>query len=333
MISVTLYSREDCHLCDQARVDLATLQKIVPHRLVVVDVDSDPGLREEFGFEVPVVEVGPYRLKAPFGVQELQMTLMAARDRERHIERVEHSPALQEMRRAGGWTAADRFTFWISNHYLMVFNLFVIIYLGGSFLAPLLMMAGAESSANLIFRGYSLVCHQLSYRSIFIAGEQWVYPRAAAGVEGLKTFEQATGLSEGNDAVSLFAARTYPGDETVGFKVALCQRDVAIYGGILMFGLLFGLLGRRLPGIPWYLWVLAGIVPIGVDGLSQLISQPPISLIPFRESTPTLRLATGWLFGFFTAWFGYPMVEEGMADTRKVMGDKWRRVQNLLVRE
>jgi len=333
VINVTLYSREDCHLCEQARADLESLQAVIPHRLTVIDVDSDRALQQEFGFEVPVVEVGPYRLKAPFGLQELQMTLLAARDRERHIDMVENSPALEEARQSGGWTQADRFSYWISNHYLTLFNLFVVIYLGGAFLAPLLMMAGAQSPASLLYRGYSFVCHQLSYRSIFLAGEQWFYPRAAAGVEGLKTFAEATGLSEGSDAAALFAARTFPGNETVGFKIALCQRDVAIYGGILMFGLLFGLLGKNLPGIPWYVWVLVGIAPIGLDGFSQLLSQPPINLFPFRESTPALRLATGWLFGFFTAWFGYPMVEEGMADTRKVMAAKWKRVQSLLNRE
>ncbi|MBN1146812.1 MAG: DUF2085 domain-containing protein [Anaerolineales bacterium] len=330
MINVTLYSRQDCHLCEQARADLDALQAVVPHRLAVIDIDSHQRLQQEFGFEIPVVEAGPYRLKAPFGAQELQMTLMAAWDRERHIDRVEHSPALEQVRKSGGWTNADGFTLWISKHYLLFFNLFVILYLGGALMAPMLMMAGAEAPANLIYRAYSLVCHQLPYRSVFIFGEQWVYPRAAASVEGLKTFEQATGLSEGNDAAALFAARTFTGNQVVGYKIALCQRDLAIYAGILMFGLLFGLLGKRLPGVPWYLWLLAGIGPIGLDGLSQLISQPPISLLPYRETTPSLRFATGWLFGFFTAWFGYPMVEETMADTRQVMVDKWQRVRGLV---
>jgi uncharacterized membrane protein len=96
---------------------------------------------------------------------------------------------------------------------------------------------------------------------------------------------------------------------------------------------LFGLVWRYLPPLPWYLWLLIGILPIAVDGVSQLISQPPFSLIPFRESTPTLRILTGWLFGFFTAWFGYPMVEETMADTRQIMGAKLQRIQGLLTKE
>jgi uncharacterized membrane protein len=81
----------------------------------------------------------------------------------------------------------------------------------------------------------------------------------------------------------------------------------------------------RLKSIPWYLWLALAIVPIGLDGFSQLLSQPPLSFLPYRESTPFLRVLTGFMFGFFTAWFGYPMVEESMRDTRKLMEDKRQR--------
>jgi uncharacterized membrane protein len=326
MITVTLYSREGCQLCEQARQDLKSLEKTIPHRLVIVDVERDPKLRKESSLDVPMVQVGPYRLSTPFSLQELQMTLGAARDRERHIEMVEKSPALEEVRRGGVWTNADRFAYWISRHYMAVLNMLVVFYLGLSFLPPVLMKVGAEAPANLIYRGFNLVCHQLAFRSLYLFGEQFYYPRAAAGVKGLKTLSQATGLDEGSEPASLIAARLFVGNEIVGYKVALCQRDVGIYGGILLFGLLFSLTNRRLKAIPWYAWIIVGIIPIAVDGLSQLLSQPPLSFWTFRESTPTLRLLTGGSFGFFTAWFGYPMVEESMADTRKIMSN---RLQNL----
>jgi len=322
MITVTLYSREGCQLCEQARQDLKSLEEAIPHRLVVVDVEHDVQLRKEFSLEVPVVQVGPYRLSAPFSLQELQMTLGAARDRERHIEMIEKSPALEEVRRVGVWTRADRIAYWFSRHYMAVFNLLVVAYLGLSFLAPVLMEVRAEAPANLIYRGFSLVCHQLAFRSFYLFGEQFYYPRAAAGVKDAMTLNQATGLNEGNDPADLYAARVFVGNEIVGYKVALCQRDEGIYGGILLFGLLFSLTKRRLWAIPWYVWIIVGIIPIAVDGLSQLLSQPPLSFWAFRESTPALRLLTGGLFGFFTAWFGYPMVEETMADTRKIMTNR-----------
>jgi uncharacterized membrane protein len=67
-------------------------------------------------------------------------------------------------------------------------------------------------------------------------------------------------------------------------------------------------------------------VPIGLDGGTQLISQPPLSFLPFRESTSLLRVITGGLFGFTTAWFGYKMVEETMIETRQIMEAKHRRI-------
>ncbi|MFQ5617009.1 MAG: glutaredoxin family protein, partial [Anaerolineales bacterium] len=65
MISVTLYTREDCHLCEQTKADLETLQSEFPHQLVEVDVDSDESLRLKYGNHIPVVEVGPYQRRAP----------------------------------------------------------------------------------------------------------------------------------------------------------------------------------------------------------------------------------------------------------------------------
>jgi hypothetical protein len=75
------------------------------------------------------------------------------------------------------------------------------------------------------------------------------------------------------------------------------------------------------------LWLLLGILPIALDGMSQLLSQPPMDFLPFRESTPLLRTLTGFLFGFTTAWFGYPLVEETMAESRQMMSRKLQRIQ------
>lgn len=326
-MNVILFSRKDCHLCDEAKADLDALRPRFPHNLTVVDIDSDPELVKQYGLEIPVVVAGPFKLKAPFTRQELQVTLSAASDRDRHIDQVANSPRLAEAQNAARWTRSDGFDYWLANHYMSFFNLLVFIYLGLSFLAPVLVRAGYTLPGGLLYKAYGMVCHQLGYRSFYLFGEQTYYPRAAADISGVLTFNQATGLSEGSDAVDIFAARSFVGNPQVGYKVALCERDVAIYGGILLFGLLFSLTGRRIPSIPWYVWLLIAIVPIGLDGFSQLFSQPPLNLIPYRESTPALRVLTGFLFGFGTAWFGYPMVEESMVDTREFKRAKRQRLQ------
>jgi uncharacterized membrane protein len=219
----------------------------------------------------------------------------------------------------------------LANHYIFLINLFVVIYLGLPFLAPVLMRAGATGPAEVIYRSYSLVCHQLAFRSFFLFGEQPVYPRAEAQVAGYKSYEQAAGIANTSTAGALLEARAFTGDEHLGYKVALCERDVAIYAAIFVFGLIFAATRRRLPKLPWYLWIALGLVPIGLDGVSQLLSQPPLSFITFRESTPLLRVLTGSLFGFFTAWFGYPFVEESMVESRQAL--EWKRKRTALARQ
>jgi len=288
MITVTLFSRTDCHLCEEARADLDSLQSEYPHVLNIVDIDSDPELKKAYQTQVPVVEAGPYRLTAPFTRQELAITLGAARDRQKQLDNLD-DPNLIPVQNNASWTNSDRFSYWLSRHYLAVLNLLVVVYFGLPILAPVLMKIGAVGPASLIYRGYGLVCHQLAFRSFFILGEQSIYPREAAGISGLQTLNQATGLSEGSDAAALLSARTYVGNEEIGYKIALCQRDMAIYGSILLFGVIFAVTGRRLRPLPWYLWVVIGLVPIGLDGFSQLMSQPPLSFWSLRESTPFLR--------------------------------------------
>lgn len=57
MVTVTLYTRARCHLCDDAHDALVGVQREHPFALDVVDVDSDPELVALYGLEVPVVMV------------------------------------------------------------------------------------------------------------------------------------------------------------------------------------------------------------------------------------------------------------------------------------
>ena len=312
MINVTLYTRPGCHLCDQAKLDLLSLQDQIPYNLIEINIEDDPGLHKKYLIDIPVVEIGSYRLKAPFAKSDLLMTLGAARD-----AREQQSKA--SLVKGNSMNAADRFSIWIARHWLLAVNLLFIIYLGLPILAPVLMKAGANLPATVIYTAYSPLCHQLGFRSFFLFGEQSYYPRAAAGIPGVLTFGKATGLDE-ND---LLAARAFIGNDQLGYKIALCERDVAIYGAIILFGFIFGLSKRKIPPLHWALWLIIAIVPIGLDGFSQLFSQLPIpalaSILPYRESTPFLRLLTGFLFGFGTAWFGFPYVEESMRETLDLM--------------
>lgn len=321
MITATLYKKQNCSLCDQAEKDLASLAKKIPHTLAVVDIDQDPDLKESFADRVPVLQVGPYTLEAPFDLQKIEITLAAGRDR---LKQSSGDESLKARRQRGAqFSGADRFTHWFSRHYLMVLNLFIFLYVGLPFLAPFFMQAGMPALAKPIYTVYGAVCHQMAFRSWFLYGEQPVYPRVAAEVEGFETFGNVSGLDEED----LLAARQFIGNEQVGYKIAYCQRDVAIYGAMLLFGLIYGVSKRKIPPLPWYWWGLIGIAPIALDGFSQLLSQiPGFSLWAYRESTPLLRTLTGALFGFSTAWFGFPLLEESMTETRQMLAAKRARL-------
>ena len=109
--------------------------------------------------------------------------------------------------------------------------------------------------------------------------------------------------------------------------MAFCERDTAIWGAMALFAIVYAALGRRLPKLHWAAWIILGIIPIGLDGFSQLLSQMPFAflqhILPYRESTPFLRVLTGFLFGFATAWFMFPLIEETMVDTRKLLSKKF----------
>lgn len=334
MLTVTLYTKNDCHLCEQAKADLEALKDKYPHRLVEVDIESDPSLQKAYGEKVPVIEAGPYRLSAPFDRQKLMMTLGAASDRRGQLDQIGRDDHKDRLARGGKVSGADRALYWVSRHYLAVLNIVMLFYFGLPILAPVLMNAGLTAPARAIYTVYKPLCHQFGFRSFFLFGEQAYYPLEEAGIQSVVTFEEATGLPDLDNPASLsrLEARNFIGNGDMGYKVALCERDLAIYASIFLFGILFSLSGRRLKSLHWILWIVIGMGPVGLDGFSQLFSQMEWSwleaILPYRESTPFLRVLTGGLFGFTTAWFAYPAIEESMSDTRQFFLKKFAAVEN-----
>ena len=175
------------------------------------------------------------------------MTLRAASDRKESLDRLADPAYEERVRRGQTVSGGDRFSHWLSRAYIWLIALLLIIYVGLPFMAPVLMKTGNTRAAEILYTAYSPLCHQLAFRSFFLFGDQDDYPREAADIAGVETYGEATGQAE-ND---LLAARQDRGDETVGYKVAFCERDVAIYAGMLIFVLIFAATGRRFiyPGI------------------------------------------------------------------------------------
>lgn len=245
--------------------------------------------------------------------------------------------------RSGFNVTLDRIFYAVSRHWLAVFNLIVALYVGLPILAPVLMNAGLERPARLIYTAYSPMCHQMASRSFFLFGEQYAYPRELAGTSLTPIEAYMPGIPEFTGASTdptewttfLLPARRFVGNVQLGYKMALCERDIAIYGAVLLFGLLYGLLRGRLniPPLPVWAFLIFGMGPIALDGFSQLLSQygaafPMLdffnTLFPLRESTPLYRTLTGALFGFALAWLTYPRIDPGMQKTADQIGDRLR---------
>ncbi|MFQ5696217.1 MAG: glutaredoxin family protein [Terriglobia bacterium] len=77
---LTLYTRQDCHLCEEAKAALAPLLEEFGARLREVDVDTDAALRARFGEEVPVVFLGDRKVaKYRINVEQLRTRLAGPR--------------------------------------------------------------------------------------------------------------------------------------------------------------------------------------------------------------------------------------------------------------
>jgi uncharacterized membrane protein len=334
MINVTCYMREGDPESDRVIGLLNEINQQNEFRLILIDIEKDPDLRIRFDKQIPVVKIGPYTLNEDITRQKLEISLAAAKERSDDLQRVGDESYRRRILRGRTLSWADRAGNWLTNHYLFVFNAVLAIYVGLAFLAPVFMKIGFEPGAKILYSVYSPFCHQLAFRSWFLFGEQAYYPRDLAGVGGVISYEAATHQNpsavEQSDPFIL-GARSFTGNETLGYKTALCERDIALYGSIFLFGMIYSLFRKKMKQIRWYYWLLFGFLPIALDGLSQLPGLFPgmPAFLPNRESNPILRSLTGGLFGFLTAWYIYPLIEAGMRETRTIFASKKMAIKQL----
>ena len=257
---VTLYTKEGCHLCEEAKELLLGLRREYDLAIAEVDIESDKGLEKIYGSLIPVVSLeGGKIFHSQISESQLRQALG-----EPPGEATPDGMTATQMR---GWERdlvllLNRLILGIANHWLLLVNSAVGLYVGLPLLAPLLMARGQTRLSNVIYFAYRFVCHQMPSRSFFIAGHQ----------------------------------------------MAICQRDVAIYGSILIAGLGFNLVRRRLKPISWP-WFVALVTPMAVDGTFQLLG--------ILESTSLRRLITGGLFGLACVLLAFPYLEEGFQEIRE----------------
>ena len=164
-------------------------------------------------------------------------------------------------------------------HWLGLVNASTAVVLVLPFLAPLLLSNGQTQLANFIYDAYSFTCHEWPFRAYFLFGPQVTYSADEL---------QAAGLS------SIYHFR---GSPELGYKVAFCARNVAIYAGALLGGMLIATSAGRRLRLSFRVYLLL-IAPMALDGFTQLPG--------WRESTWELRTVTGLLFGLASVLLIYP---------------------------
>jgi uncharacterized membrane protein len=208
--------------------------------------------------------------------------------------------------------AADRFVFWLTKHWLAVFNTLALLYVGLPILAPVLLRLGLKGPGMTIYMLYNPLCNQLPQRSWFLFGPQLAYTLGELGPW------------IGDDPL----ATHFVGNEVVGYKMALCQRCVAIHGAIFLAGLLYAGVRRRVRPLPIWAYIVFGLLPMAADGGFQFLSYalpfllPSLSITPY-ETTAFMRTLTGTLFGVATVWLAYPHMQETMDDFQDTLQERF----------
>lgn len=196
----------------------------------------------------------------------------------------------------------DKVIYAIARHWLLIANLTFIVYVGLPLLAPALMAHGYERWGRLIYTIYTPFCHQLPERSYFLYGPRFYY-----------SLPELLALLGGN------VPARFVGNPEIGYKVAFCQRDVAIYAAAALAGMAFGLVRKRLrplSGKPFVRMAILFALPLAVDGGGQLVG--------LWESTWITRTITGVIAGAGVVWLIYPHIEAGMWDVRRTVVQQLR---------
>lgn len=167
-------------------------------------------------------------------------------------------------------------------HWLFALNAALGGFLMGGVAAPVFGALGWQAVADPLYAAYHATCHQWAFRSFFLFGSQplAIYDQQQLRELGLDPF-------------------TFTGALGFGWKMAFCERDLAIYATMLLIGVVFAR-RRDLPPLGFAPYTLL-ILPMALDGFTQLFG--------WRESTWELRVVTGLLFGLASAWLVLPRLD------------------------
>ena len=216
---------------------------------------------------------------------------------------------------------------WLGDNWIKLFLLVYGTWVILPFLAPIFMKLGWTNSAKALYGTYSVFCHQLPQRSLFLFGQNTMFSLAEIQMAWQSTYDP-------------LVLREFIGNSEFGWKIAWSDRMISFYGGIWLFGLLWLPLRERVKQIPWWGFLLL-LTPMVVDGATHLISDIAGIGQGFRDANiwlvnltdnafPALfyagdalgsfnswmRWITGLLGGLGIVWFTFPAIDAAFEAVR-----------------
>jgi len=209
---------------------------------------------------------------------------------------------------------------WAAFALYMFFSILLFAFtLGG----PIAALLGLDDVASGIYNAGKPFCHQWIYRSycIFNATNGWIVedciPADYNGTAIVHTkYTLASHAWDGVFAYSIAQvgrnrAEVVERDGMTGYKFVVCSRDSAMYFGMVFAGFAFLYLRRRIKETPSLLFLILGMIPMGIDGTGQLFG--------LWESTNMMRAITGFIAGAVIGFYLLSLLTEIMVkvDRRK----------------
>jgi len=152
----------------------------------------------------------------------------------------------------------QKVVWYLANYWFPLFLAVPLFFLLLGVLAPALLAEGKTEAATAVYRFLAIDNHQMPDRSYFLFGQ----------ANGIQTYPPETLIAAGADPQDWEA---FTGNEALGYKTGLNHRMIAVFLGMVVGGLAWGLSRGRL-GIGFIIFVLLTL-PILADGFSHIISE------------------------------------------------------------
>ncbi|WP_376789836.1 DUF2085 domain-containing protein [Thermoflexus sp.] len=215
------------------------------------------------------------------------MRSSTANERHGTVEALPRGNSWRGIEQGAHRSIPERLSRWLLREWIWVFLIGYGLFVGLPWLAPVFMRMGWETPARGLYALYSLFCHQLPQRSLFLFGPKPMY--SLSEIHQVWPYEDPLLLRE------------FIGNPAFGYKVAWSDRMISMYTSLWVVALLYALSGRRWRPLSIGVFFLLAL-PMAVDGTTHFINDLlyGIGERGFRYDNAWLVMLTG---GCLPSWF------------------------------